>query len=134
MSVPAVGSTQPAQTTTPTSTQSAVGDLDANAFLKMLITQMQNQDPTQPMDSTAFVAQLASFSEVEQATNSNSKLDTLLAQSGMSLADSMLGRTVTAADGSASGVVASVTLTAGGPVATLPDGSTVPLTSGIEVS
>jgi flagellar basal-body rod modification protein FlgD len=135
MSVAAVGSTQPIQTTPPaSSTQSAVGDLDANAFLKMLITQLQNQDPTQPMDSTAFVAQLASFSEVEQTTTSNAKLDSLLNASGLSLANAVIGRTVTSADGSTSGIVAAVKLTADGPVATLTDGSTVSLGSGVEVS
>ena len=42
----------------------ALGALNSNSFLTLLVTQLQNQDPTQPMDSTAFVSQLAQFSQV----------------------------------------------------------------------
>jgi flagellar basal-body rod modification protein FlgD len=37
-----------------------------NTFLQLLVAQIQNQDPTQPMDSTAFMTQLAQFSSLEQ--------------------------------------------------------------------
>lgn len=47
-------------------------------FLKLLVTQLKNQDPLQPMQSTEFAAQLAHFSSVEQLTNVNSKLETML--------------------------------------------------------
>lgn len=52
--------------------------LDKDAFLKLLTTQMQQQDPTQPMDSTAFVAQLAQFSTLEQMSNTNDTLTKML--------------------------------------------------------
>lgn len=51
---------------------------DFDTFLKLLTTQMQNQDPLQPMDSTEFVAQLASFSAVEQQIRTNDQLDSIL--------------------------------------------------------
>ena len=54
----------------------AAGDFDT--FLKLLTAQMRNQDPLQPMDSTDFVAQLASFSAVEQQIQTNEKLDRLI--------------------------------------------------------
>jgi flagellar basal-body rod modification protein FlgD len=136
VTVSAVNNATTPQPTTPTTStaQSSPADLDYNSFLKLLIAQLQNQDPSQPMDSTAFVAQLASFSQVEQSINANSKLDSLLTASGLSIADSVIGRTVTAGDGSASGIVASVKLTSTGPIATLTDGTTVALGSGIQVS
>jgi flagellar basal-body rod modification protein FlgD len=51
---------------------------DFDTFLKLLTTQMQNQDPLQPMDSTQFVAQLASFSAVEQQIRTNDQLESIL--------------------------------------------------------
>lgn len=48
---------------------SASPDLGRDEFLKLLITQLQNQDPTSPQDSSAFAAQLAQFSSVEQLSN-----------------------------------------------------------------
>jgi len=51
---------------------------DFETFLKLLTTQMRNQDPLKPMDSTEFVAQLASFSAVEQQIRANDRLDSIL--------------------------------------------------------
>ncbi|HFD14675.1 MAG TPA: hypothetical protein ENJ38_00025 [Rhodospirillales bacterium] len=47
-------------------------------FLKLLTIQLQNQDPTAPMDSEKFTQQLTQFSAVEQAIRTNSRLDTLI--------------------------------------------------------
>lgn len=44
-------------------------NLDKDAFLRLLVAQLQNQDPLEPMDNTAFVAQLAEFSSLEGITN-----------------------------------------------------------------
>jgi len=51
---------------------------DFNQFLKLLTTQLQNQDPLNPMDSTEFTNQLVQFSQVEQSINTNQKLDNLV--------------------------------------------------------
>jgi flagellar basal-body rod modification protein FlgD len=56
--------------------QAAQG-LGKDAFLKLLITQLQNQDPLNPADSTEFTAQLAQFSSLEQLSNINENLETL---------------------------------------------------------
>src|ERR1700678_2841642 len=42
---------------------------DQNMFLQLLVAQLQNQDPTQPMDSTSFVTQLAQFQQLESTNN-----------------------------------------------------------------
>jgi flagellar basal-body rod modification protein FlgD len=70
--------------------------LDKNAFLSLLTEQLKNQDPTQPMDNTAFVAQLAQFSSLEQMSNVNDNLTKLITAQGTSLqttAASMIGKT-----------------------------------------
>jgi len=64
-------------TTTDPTAVTAKNTLDKNSFLKLLTAQLQQQDPTAPMDSNAFVAQLAQFSSVEALENMGTKLDTI---------------------------------------------------------
>ena len=58
------------------------GDSLANesTFLKLLVTQLQNQNPMNPMDGTTFVTQLAQFSDLEQNLAMRTDLDTLTAK------------------------------------------------------
>lgn len=68
--------------TTPATTISETGDnsaLGKDAFLKLLITQLQNQDPTKPMDDKEFIAQMAQFSSLEQMQNMTKAMESLLA-------------------------------------------------------
>jgi flagellar basal-body rod modification protein FlgD len=67
-------------------------------FLKMLMTQLQNQDPTSPMDTNAFTTELVQFSSVEQQINTNTSLTSLiqLTQAGeMMQGSNMTGKQVT---------------------------------------
>jgi hypothetical protein len=61
--------------------RSVDNDLGKDAFLKLLITQLQHQDPLEPMDDQDFIAQIAQFSSLEQMQNLNRKplLNTLAA-------------------------------------------------------
>lgn len=70
-----------------------------NDFLKLLMTQLQNQDPTQPLDTNQFTSQLVQFATVEQQINANSNLTTLiqLTQGGQMLqAGALVGKQVEA--------------------------------------
>jgi flagellar basal-body rod modification protein FlgD len=73
--------------------------LDRDDFLKILITQLQHQDPSAPLQDKEFIAQMAQFSSLEQMTNMSqgfTKLSGLLASSE---ASSFLGKTVSIAQG-----------------------------------
>jgi flagellar basal-body rod modification protein FlgD len=84
------------------STQTAGGpakELGREAFLNLLITQLQNQDPLDPTDSVEFTAQLAQFSSLEQLGNVNDNLKQLQnfqASINNSQAVSLIGKEITA--------------------------------------
>lgn len=108
-----------------------------NDFLQLLIAQMKNQDPTSPTDMAQYMSQFAQLSSVEQAIQTNAKLDTLLSTSAMSQAEGLIGRTAafTSEDGqSASGKITAVHIIQGGAVATLENGVQVKLGPGITIS
>ncbi|MEM7058372.1 MAG: flagellar hook capping FlgD N-terminal domain-containing protein [Pseudomonadota bacterium] len=89
--------------------QTDTSDTDANAaaadfdtFLTLMTAQLRNQDPLSPLEATEFVAQLASFSSVEQLVSANAKLSTLSDQaltSDIASFASWIGREVAVADG-----------------------------------
>src|SRR5262249_56109641 len=53
------------------------GQLDQNAFLKLMIAQLKNQDPTKPQDPSEFMSQLAQFSQVTSTQNMQASIQTL---------------------------------------------------------
>ena len=78
----------------------ALGALSSNFgnFLSLLMTQLQNQDPTSPLDTNQFTSELVQFSSVEQQIQTNTSLTQLiqLTQAGEVMqSSSMLGRQVT---------------------------------------
>ncbi len=56
-------------------TLSAANELDKEAFLKLLVAQLQNQDPLEPQDNGEFIAQMAQFSTLEQMSNMTASMD-----------------------------------------------------------
>ncbi|MEO8212777.1 MAG: flagellar hook capping FlgD N-terminal domain-containing protein [Myxococcales bacterium] len=80
-----------------TETRQGSNKLGKDEFLKLLVAQLANQDPTKPQDSSQFVAQLAQFSALEQQQNTVSRLDTLLigqATANQTQAASFIGKDV----------------------------------------
>lgn len=67
--------------------------LGKDEFLKILITQLQNQDPMQPMQDRDFIAQMAQFSSVEQLMNISTQMNTMQQTLGMS--SNMIGKEIT---------------------------------------
>ena len=75
-------------------TGSAGGELGKDEFLTLLITQMQNQDPLNPMDNTEMIAQLAQFSSLEQMQNLNESFTTYRQDNSIALSCMLTGATV----------------------------------------
>jgi len=126
--VPGINSNN--QSVSASSVSSAVSKdqfVSQNTFLKLLITQLKNQDPMNPQDSSQFVAELAQFSSLEQMTKLGKNMQTVLESSVTNL----LGRTVTVADpttdtGFLEGTVSGIVYYADGPAVTV-NGKDYPL-------
>lgn len=68
--------------------------LGKDDFLKLLLTQLTNQDPTSPMEDTQFISQMAQFSSLEQMTNMNESFKKMVGVINSSQAASTLGKSV----------------------------------------
>jgi flagellar basal-body rod modification protein FlgD len=91
--------------------------LNLQDFLKILLTELQFQDPLKPMDNEQFMAQMAQFSTLEQTQQLSSKVDQLLSIQSTSQSVGLLGRTIeiSSTGGNVSGQVTSLSLTNGTP-------------------
>lgn len=97
--------TAPTSGTTPTQTYSS------ELFLKLLTTQLANQDPSSPMDSGQMVQQTAQLASMEQLTDINKSTSSTYSSQMQATATSMLGRTVSWTDSNGvaqSGVVSAI--------------------------
>lgn len=72
--------------------------LDKDAFLKILVSQLQNQNPSSPGDSQEYVQQMTSYSMLEQLTNISQAVQVQHADSAGQTAVGLVGRTVTYLD------------------------------------
>lgn len=106
------------------------GMLGQNDFLKLMIAQLQAQDPLQPANTNEYISELAQFTQVEQTTN-------LANASELSGAVQLIGRTVAynnPAGGSAVGIVQSVQSTSAGTTVTVEGVAGIKLASITEVN
>ena len=136
MNVTSATDTARSQTTSSTTTTSSTS-VDYNTFLQLLVAQMKNQDPTNPMDTAQYMSQFAQLSTVEQAMQTNAKLDALLSSQSLSQADGLIGKTVSFTDStgaSFSGKVVSISINSDGAIATLEDGTKVGVGPGLTIS
>ena len=131
MNVPAIGNAT--GTSAQTGAAGMAQTVDYQSFLRLLVAQMNNQDPTSPMESTDYVAQLATFSQVEQSVQINAKLDGILQASTFAQAGDLIGREIESSDGKIKGTVESVRLYSDGIMAKLTDGQELPVWAGVVI-
>ena len=89
--------------------------LGRDAFLKLLLTQIQMQDPLEPMGAQESVAQLAQFTSLEQLQKANLQLSVLQQMESVSQALLLIGRTISTGEGGVTGVVDGVKFVDGQP-------------------
>ncbi len=123
-------------TTQHTQTQSDVSkaSLNYDSFLKLLLQQLKSQDPTSPVDQKETLAQLASFSNVEQTIKLNQKLDTMLNQQRVLDASSIIGKNVASLINDTAGKVTSVDVVQGKLFAVLDSGAKLELSNDLRIS
>jgi flagellar basal-body rod modification protein FlgD len=108
--------------TTGTSFSNPSSNLGQNDFLKLMMDQLQNQDPLNPSDPTQYMSELAGFSSLEQETQIAASTASAATQQASTSALGLLGHTVSYQDASGvtqSGVVSKIDFTSSGPSLTI---------------
>jgi flagellar basal-body rod modification protein FlgD len=82
-------------TGTASTTKTGTQTLGKDDFLKLLVTQLQHQDPLKPMDDTQFMSQMAQFSTLEQMTNMGDEIERMSFSGQVGQAVGLIGRAVT---------------------------------------
>src|SRR5579884_1399462 len=124
------------QQTPPTTATTGLGSsLSSSDFLSLLTTELQNQDPTQPVDDTQSVAQLAQFSALSATEEMNQSFQNFQSNFGVMQAATLLGKSVTVSTPNAygnssteTGTVSSIAVQNGQPYFTMKDSSGKPIT------
>ena len=130
--IEAVGSS----TTQPATTSGGLGQLDSDAFLKLLVAQMKFQNPLAPTDASAMLEQTAQFTTVETLQAISETNQALLGFQQTTLAMGTVGKEVNAYSlygDAVTGTVETVRFTADGPMLELDSGIEIPLANVIEV-
>lgn len=108
--------------------------LNYDNFLQLLIAQMKYQDPTDPMDASEQIAQLATFSQVEQSIQTNNHLKSMLQAEALTRASDLVGKYVKSADDQITGQVKEVEVYSDGVVAITENDDKVLLQAGVVFS
>ena len=101
-----------------TKTNDALSNLNVNQFLKLMITQLQNQDPLNPTDNNQILQQLSSMQQISTSGKLSTTLDSVLLGQNIASASSLVGKSVTGltdAGNTVQGVVSQVTIAGGTP-------------------
>lgn len=110
----------------------AFSALNSEQFVKIMFTELSNQDPLKPNDSSALLQQMSSLRSIQSDIDLSTKLQTIVSQNQLAGAGGLIGKYVSglAADNTrVSGRVDSVSRTADGPVLNLDTGARVPFSS-----
>ena len=113
MPVDAIGGVQGEQATNPT--RSVMSQED---FLRLFLTELNFQDPLEPLNNREFLAQMAQFSNLQQVGETNKQIENLVFMNSTAQSVGLIGRTVSVVSGNGQfeGTVSSVTFTQAGPL------------------
>ena len=108
-----------------TSAATQINGVGLQDFLKILTSQLSNQDPLKPLDNQEFIAQEAQFSALEQSQQLNQKIEQLLSVQASTQSVGLLGKTVdiNSSSGTVSGQVKGFSLSNGEPLLTIQTGA-----------
>lgn len=94
---------------TPTTSLNSASGLDLNDLLKVLLTELTNQDPLKPVDNTEFMAQIAQFASLDSTQQMSQDIQQLVSLQAITQTVGLIGRTVSALDGSGNTINGQVT-------------------------
>src|SRR5688500_6741804 len=120
----------PASSVAPRQIKSKKMELKTEDFIKMMITQLQNQDPLEPAKNQELLAQMSQIGQLQSATSLQESLKGMVLQNQIGAAARLIGKTVQgldAADSPVTGLVNSVKVTADGINLELDNGKSLPL-------
>lgn len=92
--ISAVSASNNSQAATDSATRVPVQTLGQDDFMKLLVTQLTNQDPLNPMKDTEYIAQMAQFTSLEQSKDMNANIGKLRTDQHLLQANALIGRSV----------------------------------------
>jgi flagellar basal-body rod modification protein FlgD len=125
-----------ASTSASTVSKNRYAALNSDQFIKIMFSELSNQDPLKPNDSSALLQQLSSLRQIESDTQNQASMASLVRQNQFSSAGSMIGGTISGLSEKNTRVVGQVervAMTKDGPILILRDGSRVPFNQVDEV-
>jgi flagellar basal-body rod modification protein FlgD len=105
-------------------------NLQPSDFIKLMVTQLENQDPTQPTSNQDLLTQMSQIGQLESSTSLQTTMTNVSLQSQVGSASALIGKEVTGVDASnnaSSGVVNSVSVAGGSVTLNLASGDSMPL-------
>jgi flagellar basal-body rod modification protein FlgD len=112
-------------------------DLKAQDFIKMMVTQLQNQDPTKPADNGQLLAQMSQIGQLQSSTTLTESIKGLVLQNQIGSAGNLIGKNVAGVDAQnnpINGVVNSVKVQSDGVVLELDNGNKLPLSNVTDIA
>ncbi len=106
-------------------------NLQPEDFIQLMVTQLENQDPTQPVSNQDLLSQMSNIGQLQSSTQMTSTLQSMQLQTQLGASSSLIGKSVTGIDTSnnnVSGVVNSVQVAGGNVTLQLDSGASLPLT------
>jgi flagellar basal-body rod modification protein FlgD len=111
------------------SISNSYADLSSDEFMKILLSELTNQDPLEPTDSGAVLEQLSSIRSIESQVKLQDSLEALVTQNAISSSANMIGKIIAGLDSNnetVTGLVISVRVQDGQPILQLDDGTAIP--------